>query len=323
MSCKLLIIGAGQLGSRHLQGLAQIDQPLDIYLVDPAELSLTVASARFEDVRKRTDHQIFLLPDMSCVPKLIDVAIIATASDIRFEAIEKLLEKCTVRNLVLEKVLFQNLTHYSLAESILGELASKTWVNCSQRLWPFFIDLKKQFFDDPNLEIVVSGSNWGLGCNAVHNTDISEYLWSSQKLHEADLDEHILASKRQGFSEFTGTFITKVIGGGGIKQISYAQGSAPFVFDVFHPDMRIHWNVSEGRIYTANRESDWRYVAKDMSAPFQSQLTATVVTSILNGSDCGLPKYSTASVTHLATLSSLIFAARKNGIEFGSICPVT
>ena len=34
---KVIIIGAGQIGSRHLQALAAIKTPLDIYVVDPTE----------------------------------------------------------------------------------------------------------------------------------------------------------------------------------------------------------------------------------------------------------------------------------------------
>ena len=43
------IIGAGQLGSRHLQGLKLAASPLSITVMDSSEESLKVAKARYED----------------------------------------------------------------------------------------------------------------------------------------------------------------------------------------------------------------------------------------------------------------------------------
>ena len=40
MSNNLLIAGAGQLGSRYLQGLALFDKPLNIWVYDISEASL-------------------------------------------------------------------------------------------------------------------------------------------------------------------------------------------------------------------------------------------------------------------------------------------
>ena len=44
----VLVIGAGQLGSRHLQALKLVQNDLSISVVDPFQASLDVAKERFE-----------------------------------------------------------------------------------------------------------------------------------------------------------------------------------------------------------------------------------------------------------------------------------
>jgi hypothetical protein len=323
MNRKIAVIGAGQLGSRHLQGLAKIAEALDIFIVDPSEASTTVALERFDAVNTGNGTTVTALRTIEALPAELDVVIIATAAHVRFGVLERLLAHAKVDKLLLEKVLFQELAQYEAASSLLGSLRESTWVNCAQRLWPFFIALREQFRNDPNLEVVITGSNWGLGCNAVHNTDIAEFLWDGKKTQVARLDPVVIESKRPGFKEFTGELVTEVEGGGRLRQLSYATGDAPFTVTVFHPQLQQRWNVVTSQLYSADAANGWSVQASDMAAPFQSQLTATIVQSMLDGADCGLPAFDEAAATHVATLSALLSGAKANGSDFGAMCPVT
>ena len=49
MSATILIAGAGQLGSRYLQGLANCQNTLDIYVQDISKQSLQIAKQRWEE----------------------------------------------------------------------------------------------------------------------------------------------------------------------------------------------------------------------------------------------------------------------------------
>ena len=44
------VIGAGQLGGRHLQGLARLSLPCEIDVVDPSPVSLDSARKRFSEI---------------------------------------------------------------------------------------------------------------------------------------------------------------------------------------------------------------------------------------------------------------------------------
>lgn len=317
------VIGAGQLGSRHLQALGRVEDALDIHIVDPSHTSLAVARERYAQVDPHARNALHELTSVDALPRHVDLAIVATTANARLAVLRDLTAKLDLSALLLEKVLFQDLDEYPVAEKLLGGLASRTWVNCAQRLWPFFQGLRQRFHDDPELEVVISGTQWGLGCNAVHNTDIAEYLWSGTPSHRARLDATLHDSKRPGFNEFTGELVTRTSGGGVLRQRSYAGGSAPFTIFASHPCARMVWDVAASRLLEAGEQTNWEWKTSECRAPFQSDLTARVVADVFAGRDCGLPAFAAAAKTHVATLEALIRGSRENGIELGRVCPVT
>ena len=59
---KIFIIGAGQIGSRHLQALRAVRIPLKISVIDPSTESLDLAKQRYEEMPKgKIEHQVLYL----------------------------------------------------------------------------------------------------------------------------------------------------------------------------------------------------------------------------------------------------------------------
>ena len=46
----IILIGAGELGSRHLQGLVKVNHMLNIWVIDPSSESLARAEERLEEI---------------------------------------------------------------------------------------------------------------------------------------------------------------------------------------------------------------------------------------------------------------------------------
>jgi len=46
----ILIIGGGQLGSRHLQAVKKCEFPVSIVVLDPSRESLTVCESRYKEI---------------------------------------------------------------------------------------------------------------------------------------------------------------------------------------------------------------------------------------------------------------------------------
>lgn len=318
-----LIIGVGQLGSRHLQALGKVDCTSNIYVLDTSINSRTTALDRFNESNPEYAGNLCFLNNLTELPAKIDLAIIATTSNIRLSIIEDLLKSTTVSNLILEKVLFQDLNHYPHAEMLFRAHNVRAWVNCPQRLWPFFQEIRARFGNSANLEILVQGSNWGLGCNAVHNADIATFIWTGSLNHYARLDPFVHESKRAGFKEFTGELMTRAECGGMVRQVSYSNGNAPFRISVTHPMAHLHWDVLSGTLIEANEKSNWEWIRREIRTPYQSELTAQIVENILIGRDCGLPDYKSAAHIHTGVLKAILDGMRRNHIDFGNVCPIT
>ena len=109
----IAVIGAGQLGSRHLQGLSKSINKFNIFIVDPSELSLSETKARLAEVDNKFVNSISFLNDLTKLPPHIDIAIIATTAVNRRSVLENLVAITSVDYLILEKISFNsfNLKH--------------------------------------------------------------------------------------------------------------------------------------------------------------------------------------------------------------------
>lgn len=323
MTSKVAIIGAGQLGSRHLQGLASCARPLSIFLVDPSPASITTARERFSVVAGSKNHTLHYVDAIHDLPRDLEFVIVACTADYRFGVYRDLLKYTDARVILLEKVLFQDIDQYPRAIELASASKSETIVNLAQRYWPFFRHLKNQVADKSQLSITITGSNWGLGCNAVHNVDIAEFIWGAQGQTLARLDGPVRESKRANCHEFTGTIETLFASGGRLTQTSYSDGEAPFVITAQTPEFIWTWDVSHGKSYRSDQSSGWSFVTSDLIAPYQSNLTTGLVEDVLAGRATDLPDLVSASASHLVTLTEILNSCRANGYDFGRVCPVT
>ena len=95
----IVVIGAGQLGSRHLQALSKVNVQTRIEVVDPFADALEVARARFNEMPSNSNISgINFYSSLSELSSHVDLAIIATNSDIRAEVIRTLVRHCNVKN---------------------------------------------------------------------------------------------------------------------------------------------------------------------------------------------------------------------------------
>jgi hypothetical protein len=284
---QIALIGAGQLGSRHLQGLALLDRAARITVVDPTESSLATAKERFTQVKQEKVEAAFTR-SFGDLPKHLDGAVVATGANVRRKAIETLLQHSDVKVALLEKVLFQRIEDYASVGALLEKSGTRAWVNCAQRLWPFFAELRPMTIGKSNVQVTVSGANWGLGCNAIHNLDLLPFLTGDADCRlESALDAGSIPSKRPGFIEFTGTLSAFGERGNRVIQTSDREGDAPFEIAVDTAELGRTWRVADG-------------------APFQSQLTHTVLAQMMDKGTSALPAYAESAALHLKMLEAFL-----------------
>jgi threonine dehydrogenase-like Zn-dependent dehydrogenase len=120
MIFNIAIIGAGQLGSRHLQGLKLAGLEMNIFVMDVNDDSLQIAKQRYEQAPDNDKIRgLQLCKSISQLPPEIDLAIIATGSLVRASVTKELLKTSQVKNIVFEKVLFPAIHEYEQIENLL------------------------------------------------------------------------------------------------------------------------------------------------------------------------------------------------------------
>lgn len=324
---KIAIIGAGQLGSRHLQSLTLLGGAAEIQVVDPNAASRETAAQRFAEVASRNPGvKASFHASISDLTGVFDIAIVAANSDVRRQVIEQLLAHCLVNNLILEKVLFQRLEDYDYVEALLKTHSVKAWVNCPRREWPFYRGLKKRLAGKRLYEVNVGGSSWGLGCNAIHLIDLIAFLTENSEytLSPEFLDTHIVASKRPGFIEFTGVLNGKFADGPCFSIASYAEGNIPEFFAITGDGFRLLIIEAEKNMLFSSAEEKWQWKEETFDVPYQSNLTNLVVERILKAGECDLPTLNESALLHKPVIAGLLAHLQKAEHKgTAGSCPIT
>lgn len=326
MNNNVLIIGAGELGSRHLQGILKVNRQLNVYCVDPSEKSLKIAKNRADEITSNSNVSYSKSLDFIPVNQF-DVVIISTSSHVREQIIIQLLEKCQATFLILEKVLFQEIKSYHNISKILSENNVKVWVNHPRRMVDKYKEIRRVIINnDEKIVFNVIGGNWGLACNGLHFLDLFTFLTGDEieSIESNELDNIVHPSKRAHYIEFTGTLNGKSKKGHQFHITSFQENIAPI--SIYIASSSARWNILEGhdaRVSSMSRENGFLDEEEKFIIDFQSSLTTEMILNLYNNNECDLPSYYEASNTHIAFIESLLKKYRQITNIDTDACPIT
>lgn len=320
-----LIIGAGQLGSRHLQALLGVKQEQVIYVLDTSIHSLNVAKARAEEITN-IDNVNFIT-DWGDLPKELDLVIVATGANVRANVVTQLLENFKVCYLLLEKILFQDLESYNKIALLLSKTETLTWVNHPRRMLEHYGNIKKTIAEtNEKVAFHAIGSNWGLACNALHLIDLCAFLTgSSVETTDMDWIDHVVhESKRENCIEFTGSvkgtmkdksafLITSLDGEIGDATIYVSTNSNRWIIQEGNAQKIIHLSKLNG--FNEN--------IVQFKTEFQSSLTTRIANDIFEFGKCNLPTYDEASISHIPFIDASLKKYMEISGNETNICPIT
>lgn len=303
----ICIIGAGNIGSRHLQALAKITQPISIQIIDPSADSLALAKERYEEIDNNKTKQVNYLQDLNEISGPIDIAIIATTSNIRSSVTKQLLDKTRVKYIIFEKILFDKDIQYKEIKKLLAQKKTKAWVNCPRRIMPFYRNLKDRV-KGKKIQYLVSGSQWGLACNAIHYIDHIAYLTDCYdfEVDTTNLDPALIESKRPGFMELTGTISLNFKDGSFASLTCYDSGNAPQIMQIMSEKYRCLTLETENKSYISTVDSNWQWDLEETPMLYQSGMTNIIVSSILESGSCELTPFDLSAKLHLSLLKPLL-----------------
>ena len=303
----IVIIGAGQLGSRHLQGLSRVDRAIRISVIDPDSSSLETAKNRYLEMPANSLVQpVSFSESLITLNSDVDVAIVATHADVRREVVEELMDQVSVRFLILEKVAFQSVEDFRDAIDLLEKNGTKAWVNCAARMYPFYKTLKQELRLMGKVYMNVTGGNWGLASNSIHMLDLFAFLTGENEifLDGSDMDSNVLESKRKGFIELTENLRGKTKSGSKISLMDCKESKTPSVIIISNADsINIIMDGSSKALRSKKgSNSEWEEIP--FQVPLQSQLTCLAVQQILDTGESDLPTLEESFALHKPILET-------------------
>lgn len=321
---KCLIIGAGQLGSRHLQGLIKFPEKMNIYLVDPSNKALNLAKQRANEIE--SNHNVFYYFELNRIPDFFDLVIISTNSKNRYMIIKKLLSISTVRYLILEKVLFQKIEHFKAISVLLMKYKVKTFINHPRRMYQSYLNLKKSILPNKQCSFSVAGGNWGLASNTLHFLDLFVYLSGSKlKSINTDLiDEKTIKSKRDGYIEFTGVITGYLYNNSSFSISSFKGYPSAISLTVLNDEQRFFIQEEEtSSIYKLEKKNSFSLEKCDFKMEYQSDLTTFLVEEIFFKGYCNLPLLEESINTHKLFTKAMIEKYNKINKSKNENLPIT
>lgn len=208
----IILVGAGNLGYRYLEGIARLQIPLNLYVVDQSVAAINRASS----IKFLPEHSVCFQEEISNLPSLADLIILASTASGRVELIQNLYKSVNTSFWIIEKVLAQSVSELNQLSSLFAGSRS-CWINTPRRLMTWHQAIKRQMNIQPKetVHASISGGKWGLACNSVHFIDLLSWWTNSlvSSICVTDLDDWH-ESKRKGYYEVFGKL-----------RIEYANGS--------------------------------------------------------------------------------------------------
>ncbi len=321
MIYNVAVIGSGQLGSRHLQGLLKSNLKFSLEVVEPNSVARKTTVERIAQLPvSENSSSIKYLDSVLKLSNNLDFVVVATNSDVRFQISQLLLNSKKVKYLVLEKVLFQKPTEYFQFQELLETVNTQCWVNHPRRCFPFYKGLKNKLRLAKNIDFSVSGGGWGLACNSLHFLDLIAFLTGEESycLNSSFVKRKLLNTKRESFHELTGRLIGSF--GNATFTINHFEDKSPMQISISSDIANIFIDESEGWCRIKNEEM---VVSEEKIVYFQSELTGTLLDSVIKTGKCDLPSYSDSMKVHLPFINELVKVFKDAGFDTFNQCPIT
>lgn len=325
---RVLIVGCGELGSRHLQAVASLPQVREIEVVDPRPAALDLGRERLGELSDRQPDTVFRwLPSLAGASHRGDLCIVATHADLRCRLVRQVAETLEYSSFLLEKLVSQSVRDYENLIDFSKNNGLSVWVNCKQRAEPFHRKIKSQVDHSEPITMSVVGGNHGLATNGIHSVDLFAFLDGTSHIYSAgsSIDQVLHPSKRgsqvfdlsgtlHGYSEKGSRFMLSFL----------PVGKSPDHVSIVTP--RYRWIVDRQLrwAFESAAGSDWSW----RPVPFEgdlrvSNMTKIFTADIIMSGRCELPTLEECFVAHRFILSELQPHFSKLLGTQGEGCPVT
>ena len=324
MTKKIVLVGCGNVGSRHLQALAKLPFKAEIDIVEPNKESKSLGKSRLKDVLPNKNESKFTWREsINDLNPGADIAIIATTSVGRGDILNQLMES-GIKKFLVEKMVCQSSEHY---EQILFQLKknnARGWVNTNLRYFNAWQKIKKYFSDSDTIHLSIIASNFSaLGTNAIHYLDLFSFFIEDYQieLNGQFLLNKLFPNKRGGnFKEFGGMITGSNKKGSTLSMTFMPESKIPNILNIAGKDKHLMVDeVNELVFDLAHNQSS----KIDFRFEHLSSLTTKIIIDILNTDGCKLTSLENSYYLHDKLFRIFNSHIKKITDEDVKLCPIT
>ena len=321
---KICLIGCGNIGSRHLQGLVKTSFPMDIQIIEPSSESQKLGKHRLSEIQYDKElHSISWMKNIDELNDKPDLTIIATSSVGRVDLICKLLEMGHSRFLV-EKVVCQSNNEYERLMNKLIEFDAKGWVNTTRRYFESYKKLKEYFSDSKILHVSVTSANVSaLATNAIHYLDLFSYLTNDYniKLNGEFLLNQLFTNKRgKDFVEFGGTITGSIKNGSTFTMTALPATTLPVIINIIGNNKHVMIDETNDKFFDLINPENTNF---NFELEHVSSLTNKIVQDILENDKCNLSTLKESQILHKEIFRIFNLHIKKLTNNEQELCPIT
>ena len=317
---KILVIGAGNIGLRHIESLGKSDVPLKIYIYDlviSSEIKKKISV--IQKLNRKIEIEIFnkLKSNLN-----FHVCIISTNAKERYKLTLFSIKNLNIKNIILEKIAFQSRDQYKKIISLSKQNKINIYVNCPRRSYKIFINIKNKIKNKTGvIRLSYLGKNWGICSNSIHFFDLLMFFtkFKKQNLIKYNLNNIIIRSKRKNYFELKGRIE--------ILNKNYhliLEDSKKYKENIFKIELgKIYYIIKYDKSKQTNVLISNIDKLKKIDIPLQSNLTLQQVKILIKKNSCELTKlkdyfnYQNLLIKLFNKKFSLLFKKR---IKY---CPIT
>ena len=290
----VVIIGCGNIGFRHLEGLSNSKHVVNAFVYDLETTALNEARERFL-VSGSASNNLHVswwqsLENLGATQNIFDFAILSTTATNRSNVFKDCKRSLNSSAWLFEKPLTQSA---ELLKLLLDETNGESvWVNHSRRSMDWFKEIEMQFKSRHPIKLKAHSPNLGIACNASHYVDLVNYLTDETPVFAdtSALNDNWYAARRSGFFDVQGKMTVHFSGGSQLELIcsdnlqkDYLGGHLMNKNEHFEIDEDAGIARLIGGVTVKGRIS------------YQSELTGIVLDEILATRNCSLTNLSTAA----------------------------
>lgn len=325
---RVLIVGCGQLGSRHLQAVASMPEIGMIEVVDSRPDALDLGRERLSELPEvfLTD-KVRWLSSMDEATKQGDLCIVATQAVGRCELVKQAAQFCDYSSFLVEKIVSQSVTEIESLIEFAEDQNLGIWVNCQSRAYPIHQKAKKLLGSDEPVMFSVMGGNHGLANNGIHHADLFAFYDETNEITGAGSDIHPVLhdSKRgDGLFDLSGSLHGRTEKGSSFA-VSYAAGHQAWEhLSIGNSHHRFFVDHLSETIMESDSESGWQWRQTQFKGSTRvSETTKDIAKSIIVKGESALPTLKESLVAHRYILDELLpHFSRLIGKDLDR-CPVT